>query len=353
MTSRRRVPLHACLAALATAASAALASALAAALLLPQPAQAGASIDRPIVVYVGGSAGGGIDLYARLIARHIGRHIPGAPTVTVQDMPGAGGIKAANYLAKVAPRDGTVLGSFSGGPILEPLTGARHPGYGMDEFTWIGAVTKDVSVCVSWGPSPFKSIDDVIEKQMIVAGTGSGSESDLWPKVVNDTVGTKFKIITGYPGTQETLLAMENGEVDGRCGWAWSSLKASKPEWLRDGKINLLIQIALQKNPDLAKVPFIFDLLSKEEDRQLLALLVGPSGMSRPYVGPPGLPAETSALLRRAYDATMTDPAFLTDAAKMQVDVAPTTGEEAERLVHRIYATPPAVLERAKKLLNH
>jgi tripartite-type tricarboxylate transporter receptor subunit TctC len=316
-------------------------------------APAAETIDRPIVVYVGGSAGGGIDLYARLIARHIGRHIAGNPTVTVQAMPGAGGIKAANFLAKVAPRDGTVLGTFSSGPILEPLTGARDPGYGMDQFTWIGAVTKDVSTCVAWERSGFKGIDDARQREMVVASTGAGSESDLWPKVVNEVVGSRFKVIAGYPGTQETLIAMENGEVDGRCGWAWSSLKVSKPEWLRDRKINLLIQIALQKHRDLANVPFIYDLLNKAEDRQLLDLLVGPSAMSRPYVGPPGLPSEITAVLRHAYDETMKDPAFLADAEKMRVDVLPTTGEEAEKLVKRIYATPQPVIERAKKLFNH
>ncbi len=340
MTSRQRVAARACIAAFAT-------------VIVAAHAAPAATIDKPIVVYIGGSAGGGIDLYARLVARHIGKHIPGNPTVTVQDMPGAGGIKAANYLAKVAARDGTVLASFSSGPILEPLTGARNPGYGMNEFTWIGAITKDVSTCASWGQSRFKTIEDARREQMIVASTGSGSESDFWPKVVNETVGTKFKIISGYPGTQETLLAMENGEVDGRCGWAWSSLKASKPEWLRDNKINLLIQIAMEKSADLTKVPFIFDLLTKDEDRQLLELLVGPTSMSRPYVGPPGLPDDVTALLRQAYDETMKDPAMLAEAAKMQVDVLPTTGEQAQTLVTRIYATPPAVIERAKKLFNH
>jgi tripartite-type tricarboxylate transporter receptor subunit TctC len=311
------------------------------------------AVDRPVVIYVAGSAGGGIDLYARLVARHIGRHIPGNPTVTVQDMPGAGGIKAANYLAEQARRDGTVMATFSGGPILEPLTGARNAGYGMSQFTWIGAVTKDVSVCVSWAQSPFKTIDDVKQQQMIVAGTGSGSESDLWPKIVNEVIGTKFKIVNGYPGTPETLLAMENGEVHGRCGWSWSSLKAAKLEWLRDKKINLLIQIALQKSSELPNVPFIFDLLSKQEDRQLLDLLVGPSGMARPFVAPPGLPGDKATLLRRAFDATMKDPEFLAEAAKMQADISPTTGEDVQELVARIYATPQPVIDRAKKLFNH
>jgi len=310
------------------------------------------NVERPVVIYVAGSAGGGIDFFARLVARHIGRHIPGTPTVTVQNMPGAGGIKAANYLAEVARRDGTVMASFSSGPILEPLTGARNPGYRMSQFTWIGAATKDVSVCVSWAQSPFNTIDDVKRQQMIVAGTGSGSESDLWPKVVNEVIGTRFKIVTGYPGTPETLLAIENGEAHGRCGWSWSSLKTTKPEWLRDKKINLLIQIAQQKSSELANVPFIFDLLDKQDDRQLLDLLVGPSSMARSFVAPPGVPAEKAALLRRAFDATMKDPRFLEEAAKLQADIYPTTGEDVQELVARVYATPQPVIDRAKRLLN-
>lgn len=315
-------------------------------------ASAAETIDRPIVVYVGGTAGGGIDLYARLVADHIGRYIPGNPAVTVQDMPGGGGIKAANDLAHLAARDGTVMATFSSGPILEPLTGAHDPGYRMSEFTWIGAVTKDVSLCVSWGQSPFKTIDDVEQRQMIVASTGAGSESDLWPRVANDVIGTKFKLVVGYPGTQETLIAMENGEVNGRCGWSWSSLKAAKPDWLRDKKISLLIQFGLQKSPELPNVTFIYDLLRKQEDRQLLDLLVGPSGMFRAFVAPPGLPADKTALLRRAFDATMKDPEFLAQAAKMQADINPTNGEDVQQLVARIYATPQQVIDHAKVLLN-
>jgi tripartite-type tricarboxylate transporter receptor subunit TctC len=325
---------------------------LATAVVSAQAAPSADTIDRPIVIYVGGTAGGGIDLFARLLADHIGRHIPGSPAVTVQDMPGGGGIKAAIDLAQLAPRDGTVMASFSSGPILEPLTGARDPGYRMSQFTWIGAVTKDVSLCASWGQSPFKTIEDVEQRQMIVASTGAGSESDLWPRVANEVIGSKFKLVVGYPGTQETLIAMENGEVNGRCGWSWSSLKASKPDWLRAKKINLLVQIGLQKSPELPDVPFIYDLVRTQEDRQLLDLLVGPSGMFRAFVAPPGLPPDKAALLRRAFDATMKDPEFLAAAAKMQADIYPTTGEDVQELVAHIYATPQPVIDRAKMLLN-
>ena len=165
---------------------------IAAALVQPLCAQP-ATIDKPVTIYVAGTAGGGIDLYARLVARHLGRHIPGNPTVTVQVMPGAGGIRAASYLATQAPRDGTAITTFAGGPILEPLIGGRNPGYDMSQFTWIGAVTKDVSLCLSWGASPFKTIDDVKKQQMVVAGTGAGSETDTWPIILNDVLGTSSR----------------------------------------------------------------------------------------------------------------------------------------------------------------
>src|SRR5215469_8436072 len=166
-------------------------------LVATAPARAQDTITKPVTIYVAGTAGGGIDLYARLLSRHLGRHIPGKPTVTVQVMPGAGGIRAANYLAEQAPRDGTAITTFANGPILEPLIGVRNPGYDMSSFTWIGAITKDIGLCISWGPTQFKTIDDVKTQQMIVAGTGAGSETDTWPIILNDVLGTKFKLVTG------------------------------------------------------------------------------------------------------------------------------------------------------------
>ena len=313
------------------------------------PATAQDIIDRPVTIYVAGTAGGGIDLYARVVARHLGRHMPGNPTVNVQVMPGAGGIRAANFLAKQAPKDGTAITTFAGGPILEPLIGARDPGYDMSQFTMIGAVTKDVSVCVAWAQSLFKGIDDVRKQQMIVAGTGAGSETDTWPVILNDVLGTQFKVVTGYQGSQETIIAIERGEAHGRCGFSLSSLKTAKPDWLRDKKVNVLIQIALTKSPELAGVPLVFDLVKKVEDRQMLELLVGPTAIARPFVGPPGMPAGRATLLRRAFDATMKDGAFLIDAAKIGAEVEPTSGEEAQRLVARLYATPRPVIERVKR----
>lgn len=316
-----------------------------------QAAQAQDTIDRPVTIYVAGTAGGGIDLYARLVARHIGRHIPGKPVVTVQVMPGAGGIRAANYLAEQAPRDGTAITTFAGGPVLEPLIGVRNPGYDMSSFTWIGAITKDVGLCIAWGATPFKTIEDVKQQQMVVAGTGAGSETDTWPVVLNDVLGTKFKLVTGYVGTQETILAIERGEAHGRCVFSYSALKIAKPDWLRERKINVLVLTALERSPDFPGVPAVVDLVTKPQDRQLLELMAGPSAMARPFAAPPGLPANKTALLRRAFDATMQDPEFRAEAERIQAGLAPTPGEQVQELVARLYATPRPVVERVKKLL--
>jgi tripartite-type tricarboxylate transporter receptor subunit TctC len=322
--------------------------------LLVGPAQAATAqetIERPVSIYVAGTAGGGIDLYARLFARHFGRHIAGKPNVTVQLMPGAGGIRAANFLAEQAPRDGTAIATFASGPILEPLIGARNPGYDMSSFTWLGAMNKDFGLCIASATTPFKTIDDVRRQQMVVAGTGAGSETDTWPVVLNDVLGTKFKLVTGYLGSQETILAIERGEAHGRCVFSLSALKIAKPDWLREKKINVLVLTALAGSTDFPGIPAVVDLVSKPQDRQLLELMVGPGAMARSFAAPPALPAGKAALLRRAFDATLQDPEFRADAARIQADLAPTTGEEVQALVARIYATPRPVIERVKKLL--
>lgn len=329
-----------------------IASLLASYLCSSASAQPAETIDKQITIYAAGTAGGGVDLFGRLLGRHLGRHIPGQPAVVVQDMPGAGGIRAANFMAEQAPRDGTALAIFPGGPILEPLIGARNPGYDMSQFTWIGAISKDTSVCFTWGATSFKSIEDAQRGEVVVAGTGAGSETDTHPVILNDVLKTKFKVVTGYLGTKETLLAIESGEAHGRCGMSLSSLKSTKPDWIRDKKINVLIQIGLEKSAEMPTIPLIFDLLSRDADKQLLALMVGPTGMARPFAAPPGVSPARATLLRRAFDAAMKDPAFRAEADQMQADLNPSTGEAVQALVQRIYATPADVIARAKGLLK-
>lgn len=309
-------------------------------------------VEKQISIIVAGTAGGGIDLYARTLARHIGRHIPDNPAIVPQDMPGAGGIRAANFLAQKAPRDGSTLAMFPGGPLLEPLIGARNPGYDMSQFGWIGAISRDVSVCVSWGASQFKSIDDVKRSEMIVAGTGAASDTDIFPLVLNNLMGTKFKVVTGYLGSRETFLAIESGEAHGRCGLTYSSLKATKPDWIRDRKLNIMLQLGLGKSADLPDVPLASDLLTSADDRALLELLVTSTAIGRPLAAPPGTPPGRVELLRRAFDATMSDPAFLDESRKLQFEISPTSGDEVQKIVSRMYATPRAIVDRAKSLLS-
>jgi hypothetical protein len=218
----------------------------------------------------------------------------------------------------------------------------------MSQFTWIGALTKDVGLCVSWGPSPFKTIEDVRNHVMVVAGTGAGSETDTWPVIINEVLGTKFKVVTGYLGTQETLLAMERGEANGRCILSLSALKAAKPDWITEKKVNILLQVGLAKSPELPGVPLLLDLV-KNDDRQMLRLLSAPTAMARPFAAPPGLNAATANTLRRAFDATTADSEFLAEAKQMQADISPMRGEDVQRLVAEIYATPSPIVDRAKK----
>lgn len=330
----------------------ALAVALFTCLAGPALAQNPGAITGTLNLYAAGTAGGGVDLFGRLLGRHMGRHIAGDPNIVVQVMPGAGGIRAANFLAQQAPRDGTAMAIFAGGPILEPLIGDRNPGYDMSQFTWIGAISKDVSLCIVRKESSVKTFADATKQQITVAGTGAGSETDTFPLVLNDLLGSKFKVITGYLGSQQTIMAIESGEVDGRCGWSLSSLKSTKPDWLADKRVHVLVQMALAKSPEMPDVPLVMDLAKTEADRQLLTLLLGTTAMARPFVAPPGLPEAKTKNLRRAFDATMKDAEFLKEAALMRADVEPTTGEEVQKLVASMYATPKAVVERAKKLIT-
>lgn len=320
---------------------------------LPQAwAQSPNAITKPISIYVAGSAGGGLDLYARLLGRHMSAHIEGSPMVDVQDMPGAGGIRAANFLAVTAPKDGTALATFAGGPLTEPLIGARNPGYDMSEFQWIGTISRDVSVCISWNGSPFNTVQDVMKQEMTVGGSGAGSDTDTIPVVLDAVLGTKFKLVTGYPGTQEIFLAMENGEVHGRCGLTYSSLKSTKPDWLRDHKVNILLQIGLEKSLEMQDVPLAIDLIQKPEDKQLLKLVTIGTITGRPFAAPPGTPPGKVENLRRALAETVQDPAFLADAASIQAEISPILGPQIQEIITQAYATPKPVIERAKAMLS-
>jgi tripartite-type tricarboxylate transporter receptor subunit TctC len=308
---------------------------------------------KQLTVLVGGTAGSGVDQSARLVGRYLGKHLPGNPTITVQVMGGAGGIRVVEFLHSVAARDGTVIAALPPGPLLEPLIGARKASYSMADFNAVGAMSKDVSVCVSWHDEPFKTIDDVKAKEMVVGGTGAGSNPDVFPVVLNRLLGTKFKLITGYVGSQEIALAMERKEVQGRCGWGIASVKSTRPDWLRDKKLNVLLQLALEKSPELPDVPLVFDLLTNPADKQLMTLLLAPLSVARPFLAPPGLPPERVAELRKAFMTAMADEELRAEGAKIGLDdIDPTSGADMQKLLQQIYATPESVVEQARAILT-
>ena len=332
--------------------------ALAAALALslapaPAAAQGDYSRGKQIQILIAGTAGGGIDIGARIVARYLGKYLGGNPTIVPQLMPGAGGIRMIDYMNSVAPKDGTVIGIVPPGPIIEPLIGKRQASYRMADFVAIGAMTKEVSLCISWGSSRFKTIQDAMSRQMVVAGTGAGSSPDIYPVVLNEVLHTKFKVITGYQGSQETIMAIERTEVDGRCGWGWSSLKSTKPDWVRDKKINFLLQLALAKSPNIPDSPLVMDLVKNTADRQMLTLLFGPLSLNKPFFGPPGMTGERVAELRKAFSEAMNDPELRAEVIKLTgEDLEPTNGEDAQKLVAEMYATPEAVAHKLRDILS-
>lgn len=329
------------------------AAALAALLLIGTSAQAEDFYKgKQVTILVAGTAGGGIDIGARVMARHLGKYIPGNPTVVAQLMPGAGGIRMIDHMSRVAPKDGTVIGTVAPGPIIEPLIGKRKINYRMTDFTMLAAMDKDVTLCIAWGASKFKTIKDVMTTTMTVAGTGAGSSTDIYPMFLNEVMGTKFKVITGYQGSQETIIAIERSEVDGRCGWGWSSLNSTKPDWVRDKKVTYLLQMALERNPKV-DAPLALDFAKDEPTRQMMTLMFGPLSLNKPFFGPPGMPAERTAELRKAIMQALNDKDLRAEARKTFGDeIEPTTGEQAQKIIADIYATPPAVTDRLRGILS-
>ena len=307
---------------------------------------------RTVSLIIGFSAGTGYDIYARLLARFIGRHIPGNPTIIAQNMPGAGSLKAAMYVYAVAPKDGAVIATIGRSAPLEPLLGeAQFDGRG---FTWLGSIASSSSLCATWHATAIKTWQDVLTKPFALAGEGSGSEPDSFARILRNIFGAKVKLVTGYPGGNEMNLAIERGEVDGRCSWSWDSIKSTRPDWLRDRKINLLAVFSLQKAVDIpAEVPLIGDLAATQEQRQILRLHLAGQSFGRPFFTSPGVPEDRKAALRAAFDATMQDPNFITETNKVKLEVSPTSGAEIDRLLKEIYATPRDVIEKAKQAVRN
>jgi tripartite-type tricarboxylate transporter receptor subunit TctC len=305
-----------------------------------------------IDLYIGYSVGGGYDLYARVLARHLGKYIPGNPTVVPKNMEGAGSLRLANWLYNVAPKDGSAFGIIGRGTGFDPVLGNRSAQFDAPKFTWLGSANNEVSICVAWHTTGITKFEDILNKELVVGGTSASADTDQFPKIANGVLGTKMRVITGYPGGNEVGLAMERGEVQGRCGWSWSSVKSTHQQWYDQKKFFILVQLALSKHPELPNVPLIIDLAKNDEQRQILRLIFARQVMGRPFLAPPNIPPDRVAALRKAFMDTMADKDFLNDTEKAQMEITPVPGDQIEKLVKEIYATPPEIAQKAAALLR-
>ncbi len=306
---------------------------------------------KTVNLLIGFSVGGGYDLYARHLARFMGKHIPGKPTIVPQNMAGAGSLRAASFLYSAAPKDGTAFGTFSRTTGINPLleSGANFDG---TKFGWLGSVTNDVSTCITWHTSVVKTWNDFLAKPITLGGQGPSSEPDIFANLYKNLFGAKVKLVAGYPGTNEITLAMERGEVDGLCGLSWSTLKTRHAQWMKDKKINIVVQAAFKKEPEMADVPLIVDLTKDQEKLQILKIFLAAQEMARPFAAPPGIPEDRKAALIAAFDATVKDPEFLAEAKKLDLDVNPVSGKAIDKLLVELYATPKDVLAKAGQASN-
>lgn len=308
---------------------------------------------KQINIIVGSSAGGGFDAYARLIARHIGDYIPGNPDVVVQNMPGAGSNKLAGYIYSVAPKDGTVIGAVFPGALLDPLIGDTQVQQDPNKLVYVGSANSDVYVCFARSDAPAKTFQDAFSHEVILGATNTGGTSRDFPAMLDNLLGTKFRIVTGYSGSKEFTLAVERNEVHGVCGMAWSGLVVGHPDWVAKKFVNVLVQISTKGSTELNKmgVPLAGQFAKTDEDRQVMALVESQGLFGRPYVLPPDVPLDRAAALRKAFIDALHDKALLAEAAKMQLDIDPMTGDDLQALIAKQYALPPAIVARAKQAL--
>src|SRR6266849_1224758 len=307
---------------------------------------------RSLELDISSSVGGGYDAYARMLARHLGRFIPGNPTVFAKNMEGAGGLRLANFLYNAAPKDGTTFATLYRGAVFDPLLGGKGAQFDATRFTYIGSANNEVSVCVAWHATGVTKFEQVLTKGLVVGASGPSADTYQFPKIVNGVLGTKFKIIAGNPGGNDIDLAMERGEVQGRCGWSWTSLKATRRSWLTEKKISILLQMGLSRHPDLPDVPLVIDLARNNEDKAILKLIFARQVMAWPYIAPPDLPNGRAQALRAAFSETMKDRDFLADAERSQLEIRPVAGEDIQKLVKDVYKTPAAIAQRAADILK-
>lgn len=305
--------------------------------------------DKQLRMVVGYGPGTGNDIYMRHLMKHIAGHLPGKPTIVPVNMPGAASLTMTNYLYNVAPRDGTVVGMPSRNLLIEPLLGNPQAKFDALKFTYIGSISRETALCFTWHTSGITTLDQAKKEEVLVGSTGPASGSTIFPRALNSLFGTQFKPVTGYPNSGAIGIAMERGEVKGYCSFPLAAIRSARPHWLQENRINILLQLATRADPDLPNVPLVMDLAKDEEQRQIMTLMFADQEMGRPLVGPPEM--ERAADWRRAFDATMTDPDFLSEAKKIGLTVdGPIDGAEVRKVVERLYATPPHVVEAVGKL---
>lgn len=305
-----------------------------------------------MTIVVGFGVGGGYDVYARSMSRHMGRYIPGNPTIVIRNMPGAGSMAAANFIYGNAPKDGSQIATFSRSIPTQPLFDSQGVQFDALKLNWIGSPASEVSLVYAPKTKGFKSIDDLRQRVMTVPASGLGADSAIYPFVLNAIAGTKLKVVTGYQGSGDFMLAIERNEVDGMGGSSISTLRSTRPAWLKEKSIDMHVQLALTKHPDYPDVPLVVDLAQNAEDRQVLELIFSRQLTAFPFAAPPGIPADRLAALRKGFLDTMKDPAFLAEAEKQGLEVSPVTGEEVLAILQKAYQTPPEILQRARQIVR-
>jgi tripartite-type tricarboxylate transporter receptor subunit TctC len=306
--------------------------------------------DRTVTLIAGYSSGGGFDLYARVVANHLGKHIPGQPRIIVQNMPGAGSMRAANHVYNVAAKDGTVI-SLTRSPVIEPLVGSSGAAFDATKFTWLGSGASDLTVCALLGNPKVNTMADAVQTQFTLGGLGPGSDEDMYAKILKKLLGLKIHLVSGYPGGAEMILAVERGELDGRCGWAYSSIKISKPDWIAQKKIKILNVLATERSSELPDVPAITEFATSARQKQIFGFVLNAQTLGRPFAAPPGIPADRAAALRKAFDGAMADPALLAEMKAKKLDVAPIGWESIETLLTNLYSTPKDVVEETRAII--
>lgn len=330
-------------------------AAVAVALSAPQAAAADFYAGKQIVFLIGGDAGGGYDLYARALSRHMGKYIPGNPTFIPRNQPGAGSGTAAAYLASVAPKDGTTIGAVFPGVIIGPLLEEKQQGlFDPTKFVYLGSADSGTRVCVTFQNSKAKTFADAQKMKVVIGASAAGGSTRDYAYLHRNTAGAQFEVVSGYKGTVDIFLAMERGEVDGMCGLDWSSLKSQRPNWISDKKVNIIVQNGIDAEPELEKmgVPTIWQFIKSDEDKKAVEMIFSQQIFGRPYLAPPGANAANVKVLRDAFSKTVKDPEFIADAEKGRLDVTPSSGERVQDVVEKLYATPKETIKRAKEIIS-